>query len=250
MTVKPAHILLLAGTFEARKLAQGIPETFPDAGLTVSFAGVVSDLPDLGVRTRIGGFGGLDGLKTFMGAEGVTHIIDATHPFAAQMSRTASEAASALSVPLVRLERPAWSSEAEDQWQSVPGVAAAEQALRPGGRVFLAVGRKEIGKFTGRTDIYGLVRMIEPPAEPLPDTWDLVLSRPSQDVVAEIDLFKRHGIDCVVSKNSGGTRSFAKIAAARALQLPVIMIERPLLPEAVCASSPSAVLEKLARLLA
>jgi precorrin-6A/cobalt-precorrin-6A reductase len=229
LTADRPHILLLAGTYEARQLARQIPERFPGIRVTASFAGVVTDLPDLGITTRIGGFGGADGLATFVKTENVTIILDATHPFAVQMSRNAADVANLLGCSLIRLERPAWNAEPTDPWLSVRSVEDAVQSLPSGARAFLAIGRKELPAFYKRRDIFGLARMIEPPPGPLPDGWSLVLSRPPQTVEEEKTLFKNHRISHVVTKNSGGSRSFAKIAAARQLKLPLIVIERPVL---------------------
>ncbi|MHA7774539.1 cobalt-precorrin-6A reductase [Roseibium sp. M-1] len=230
MTADPPHILLLAGTAEARQLAGRLADAYPHARLTASFAGVVSDLPDLGVPTRIGGFGGVDGLTTYLRQNSVSLVIDATHPFAAQMSRNAAAATTTLGLPLVRLERPGWKPQAGDRWTSVASMDDAAALLPLGARAFLAIGRKEIGRFTGRTDIFGLARMIEAPEKPLPDHWQLILARPAHTVAEEVRLFEQHRITHVVTKNSGGTRSYPKIEAARKLGLAVIMVERPELP--------------------
>ncbi|WP_420412327.1 cobalt-precorrin-6A reductase [Roseibium sp.] len=246
MTTDNPHILLLAGTHEARLLAKQLPERFPGVRLTASFAGVVKDLPELGITTRVGGFGGTEGLAAFVRAENVSAIVDATHPFAAQMSRNASDVANQLGVPLIRLERPAWFAGPGDQWQAVSTIEEAAIALPAGARAFLAVGRKEVSAFYHRTDIYGLARMIEPPENPLPDGWSLLLSRPPQDADEEVVLFEHHNISHVVTKNSGGTRAFAKIKAARRLQLPVIIIERPKLPNAETVAGVPETLDRLA----
>lgn len=246
---KTDHILLLAGTTEARLLARALGERFPSARVTASFAGVVSDLPDLGVPTRIGGFGGAGGLGDYLEAEAVTVVIDATHPFAAQMSRNAASAAAAAGLPLIRLERPAWTPGEDDSWRPMATLEEAAQALPPGARAFLSVGRKEIGLFTHRTDLFGLARMIEPPAQPLPVHWQLVLSRPPQTADEEIALFKSHGITHLVTKNSGGGRSYAKIEAARRLGVPVLMVDRPVLAAAETAGNVEEVLDRLAALL-
>ncbi|WP_198338280.1 cobalt-precorrin-6A reductase [Labrenzia sp. VG12] len=231
------HILLLAGTHEARQLARALSKTFPETRLTASFAGAVSDLPDLGVPTRVGGFGGVDGLRAYLAAEAVTIIVDATHPFAAQMSRNAAAAADLPLATLLRLDRPGWTAESGDTWQSFGTLKEAAAALPTGARVFLSVGRTDIGLFTHRTDLFGLARMIEPPSEPLPPHWQLILARPPQAVEEELSLMETHRITHLVTKNSGGTRAFAKIAAARRLSLPVFMISRPDLPEAETAGS-------------
>ncbi|MCR9280512.1 MAG: cobalt-precorrin-6A reductase [Rhodobacteraceae bacterium] len=250
MTAKADHILLLAGTSEARQLARTLAETFPESRLTASFAGAVRDLPDLGVPTRVGGFGGTDGLLAFMRHEGITFIVDATHPFAAQMSHNAAEAAKMLKVPLVRLERPCWQPGEGDAWTNVLTMDDAARALPDGARAFLAIGRKEIERFTHRNDIFGLVRMIEPPKTRLPSAWELILSRPPASADEEVSLFLEKNITHVVTKNSGGSRSYAKIEAARVLKRPVIMIARPDLPEAETAPTNSALVDRLRQILA
>lgn len=234
---KRDHVLLLAGTFEARRLAGALAEAFPAARLTASFAGAVSDLPDLGIPTRVGGFGGADGLSAYLAREQVTVLVDATHPFAARMSRNAAAAAAATGTALIRLERPAWSPVEGDAWQSMATLEDAANALPRGARAFLSVGRKEIGLFTHRSDLFALARMIEPPPEALPGPWQLVLARPAQTAEEEIALLERHGITHVVTKNSGGTRAYAKIEAARRLNLPVLMVGRPALPDAETAGT-------------
>ncbi|WP_422040327.1 cobalt-precorrin-6A reductase [Roseibium sp.] len=243
------HILLLAGTFEARQLAKQLADRFTGVRVMASFAGIVKDLPDLGVPTRVGGFGGIAGLSDFLRSEDVTLVIDATHPFAAQMSRNASEACRTLRLPLIRLERPAWTALPDDDWILFDSMRDAAQALPAHARAFLAVGRKEIGQFTWREDICCLARMIEAPQQPLPAGWDLILRRPPQSSSEEADLLRKHGITHVVTKNSGGERSYAKIEAARSLKLPVLMIDRPQLPEAETAPDLTGVLKKAQELM-
>ncbi len=221
------HILILAGTPEARQLACALAERFPDVRLTASFAGAVSDIPDPGIPARTGGFGGADGLAAFIEQEHVTFVIDATHPFAEQISRNAVKAAKDTNVPLIRFERPEWTLEKGDLWESVSSLAEAAERLPREARVFLAIGRKEIAAFCHRSDLFAVARMIEPPDVRLPPHWYLELSRPAQSVEAEESLLRKHRITHLVSKNSGGGRSHAKIKAARHLQIPVIMIERP-----------------------
>lgn len=242
---KPDHILLLAGTFEARLLARALAEQFPAARVTASLAGAVSDLPDLGVPTRVGGFGGTKGLEAYLKAEAVTVLIDATHPFAAQMSRNAAAAATAAGTALLRLQRPAWRPVDGDTWQAMASLEEAKSVLPAEARVFLSVGRKDIGLFTHRSDLFGLARMIEPPGADLPDHWHLVLARPAHMADEEIALLERHRITHLVTKNSGGTRAYAKIEAARRLGLPVLMVERPALPEAETADSVEDILKRL-----
>lgn len=227
MTTSTPHVLLLAGTQEARLLAKQIPERHPNLRLTVSFAGAVKDLPDLGVPTRIGGFGGVEGLTDYLATERVTVLLDATHPFAIQMSQHAQAAAQRTGTPLLRMDRPPWQPGPEDRWITVENLQEAARLIPSGARAFLAIGRNEIDRFRSRTDIFALVRMIEPPANRLPEDWALVLARPPQDEDAECRLLQQHHITHVVTKNSGGTRSAAKLAAARHLGLDVIMVARP-----------------------
>ncbi|MCX2724230.1 cobalt-precorrin-6A reductase [Roseibium salinum] len=231
MAAERHHILLLAGTQEARLLAKALADAFPERRLTVSFAGAVRDLPELDVPVRVGGFGGVAGLIDYAGRDKVSLIIDATHPFAARMSGNAVEAARALDLPLIRLERPQWTSEPGDRWHPVASTTEAAARLPAGARAFLAIGRKDIQLFCRRTDIFGLVRMIEPPSAPLPEHWKLILKRPPLSAEEEIALFQTHRISHVVTKNSGGMSSYAKIDAARRLGLDVIMVERPVLAE-------------------
>ena len=248
MTRTPDHILLLAGTFEARQIASRLTSEFPDLQVTASFAGAVRDLPDLGVPTRIGGFGGVLGLTDYLLKERIQLIIDATHPFAAQMSRNAAEACERIELPLFRLERAAWRSVEGDNWRAAASVQDAVATLPTNSRAFLAVGRKEIQLFATRNDIYGLARMIEPPSPPVPLHWDLVHARPASDVEDEIALLTTHRITHVVTKNSGGTRSYAKIEAARRLQLPITMVDRPELPVAETVSEVPELLDKIRNL--
>lgn len=231
------HILLLAGTFEARNLAQLLKEALPEARIIASFAGAVSSLPDLGVETRVGGFGGAEGLAAFLETNAVDLVIDATHPFAAQMSTNAVKACGMTETPIIRLERPPWREEDGDHWMGFADLNAAAEAIPAGARAFLAVGRKDIGCFTHRTDVFALARMIERPDTPLPQHWQLHLDRPSSNIEDETALLEEHGIDHLVAKNSGGPRASAKLVAARRLGVPVLMIDRPELPPAPVATT-------------
>lgn len=220
-----------------------------DAGFagTVSFAGRVARPKRQPLPQRVGGFGGIAGLRSHLKAEAITHVIDATHPFAAQMSRNAIEACSAEGVPLIALTRPPWHPAAGDNWHRVRDVKAAVEALdRPACRVMLAVGRMHLSEFAPRPQHFYLLRLVDPPTVtlPLPDTHVIVDRGPfSQD--ADRTLMQEHRIDLVVSKNAGGTAAYAKIAAARDLGLPVLMIDRPALPKRHEAFSPDAVMRWL-----
>ncbi|WP_417671703.1 cobalt-precorrin-6A reductase [Roseibium sp.] len=239
-------ILLLAGTQEARLLPNLLQKHMPDVQVIASFAGAVSQLPDLGVPTRVGGFGGPEGLADYCRSEEIDFLVDATHPFAAQISRNACHAARLVALPLFRLTRAPWAETDGDGWHRVGDLDAAASCLPAGSKPFIAVGRKEIKRFCHRSDLEAVVRMIERPTCSLPAGWSLQLSRPSKTSREEEAFFRTHGITHVVSKNSGGEASYAKIAAARALSLPVIMIDRPDLPQAIEFHDPSALCEAIA----
>jgi precorrin-6A/cobalt-precorrin-6A reductase len=197
---------------------------------------------------RVGGFGGIAGLVNHLRREGVTHLIDATHPFASQMSRHAVVAAREAGVAHAILTRPAWTPVPGDDWQRVPDMAGAVAALaRPRMSVMLAVGRMHLADFAPNPQHRYLLRLVDPPAGPLPlpDT-DIIVDRGPFDVAADRALMERHGIEIVVSKNAGGGGAYAKIEAARSLGLPVVMIDRPEQPEGLTFHEIGAVLDWIA----
>ena len=181
---------------------------------------------------RVGGFGGAEGLAAYLRAHAITHVIDATHPFAAQMSRNAVAGCAEAGVPLLALTRPPWEAVPGDSWQEVPDIAAAAAALdRPAQTVLLAVGRMHLPDFAGNPQHRYILRLVDPPKAPppFPDHRVIVDRGPFREA-GDRQLMETEGVGLVVSKNSGGTGAYAKIAAARALKLPVIMIARPPVP--------------------
>lgn len=222
-------ILILGGTGEARQLAGRLVALGHD--VTSSLAGRTAAplLPPGTVRT--GGFGGAEGLAAFLRAGGFTHLIDATHPFAARISVNAVAASAATGMPLIRLERPAWTPPAGTAWIEVDGIAEAAAALPEGGRVLLTIGRQEIGAFAGRTDCMFAARVIDPP-EIIPAGWEIISARGPFSVADETALMTARGITHLVSKNSGGDQAAAKLEAAAALGVTVVMVRRPMLPKA------------------
>ncbi len=218
------RILILAGTNDARLLANRLVADGYD--VISSFAGVTENpiLPN--GKIRKGGFGGVEGMRHSLAEEKIDILIDATHPFAAIISRHAAEAGS----HLLRLERPAWEAQEGDQWIHVDDIPAAAAVLPNEARVLLTIGRKEVAAFTTRTDLSGVARMIEPPEVDLPSQWQLVLQRPPFTLEAEIDLMRGAKITHLVTKNAGGTETIEKLEAARALGLPVVMVARPFKP--------------------
>jgi precorrin-6A/cobalt-precorrin-6A reductase len=223
--------LLLGGTAEAAILAWRIARERPGDRLVVSLAGRTLAPDAAPGETRIGGFGGAVGLAAFLVTERITRLVDATHPFAVGISRNATAAATQARIPRIALLRSPWVAVPGDRWIEVACLKAARDALPAGARPFLALGRQHIAPFRHRRDIAPVLRMVDPPAEPLPFAATLVIGRPGVSVEAEAALLREHAVTHLVSRNSGGTRSHAKIAAARRLGIPVIMIARPPEPE-------------------
>jgi precorrin-6A/cobalt-precorrin-6A reductase len=223
--------LILGGTGDANRLADALIRANIDA--VYSYAGRTKIPLPHALPTRIGGFGGAEGLADFIAGEKITHVIDATHPFAAEMSRHAVTACAAANVPLIALERAPWVRMIGDNWCEVADINAAVAALpdRPS-RVFLAIGRQHIAPFAAKPEHAYTLRFVDAPdgALPLPNA-DIIVSRGPFTLEAELELMRSRGIEWVVARNSGGTGARAKIDAARALSLPVIMIARPELPE-------------------
>jgi precorrin-6A/cobalt-precorrin-6A reductase len=225
------RILILGGTTEARLLAGRLAGR-PDLAVTVSLAGRTAAIIDQKAPTRVGGFGGMTGLAAYLGEERIDALVDATHPFAEIISAHAIEAAKATETPLIALRRPAWPRVAGDDWRAVPTMAAAVEAIgQAPRRVFMAVGRKEIAIVAGALQHFYLVRSVDP-IEPAPDLPNaaFVVGRGPFTEAGDRALLSAHKIELIVSRNSGGEAGYAKIAAARALALPVIMVSRPLLP--------------------
>ncbi len=197
-----------------------------------SYGGRTRAPADQPLPTRIGGFGGVRGLTDYIRAEAITHVIDATHPFAAEMSRNAIEACAETGTPLIALERAPWAQASGDNWIEVPDVNAAVVALpeRPA-NVFLAIGRQHIAPFATRPQHAYTLRFVDPPEAPLPFPADVIVSRGPFTLDTELEMLPARGIAWIVARNSGGDGARAKIDAARMLSLPVIMISRPELPE-------------------
>ncbi|HJC28788.1 MAG TPA: cobalt-precorrin-6A reductase [Candidatus Dietzia intestinipullorum] len=227
----PGRILILGGTNEARQLAD-LMET---AGLDVvtSLAGRVSRPRLPRGEVRIGGFGGPEGLAHWLRQNDVSAVIDATHPFAETISDSAARAAGHTGVPLLRLHRRPWSPQPDDEWIRVPDMAAAAEAVRERfRRPMLTVGRQGLAAFAGDTRGSYLIRCVEPPTGALPHRYLLVLDRGPFGVDSERALMSRHRIDALVTKNSGGEATEAKLEAARELRIPVVMVDRPQAPPA------------------
>jgi precorrin-6A/cobalt-precorrin-6A reductase len=243
------RVLILGGTSEASALATQLAAR---ADLTVisSFAGRVRQpLLPAGI-VRVGGFGGVDGLISYLVDENIEVVIDATHPFASKISGNAELACNTLSLPLIALERPPWEPNEHDCWCTVPDAqAAASMVNHQPNRVFLSIGRQEVGAFSNCEDAWFLVRAIDAPSETLPANSKLILKRGPFHLNDELQMLRSESITLIVSKNSGGTATYSKIEAARALRIPVVMIDRPRKHNVPTVPQPDDVLQKLAQLL-
>jgi precorrin-6A/cobalt-precorrin-6A reductase len=222
------HILILGGTTEARQLGETLASR-AEIAVTLSLAGVTRNPHAQAVPTRRGGFGGTEGLVRYLRNNEVVALIDATHPYAATMSAHAVEAASQSGTPIVSLCRPPWSAVAGDCWHDADDALAAVDALGSEARnVLLAIGRQEVAAFASAPQHHYLIRSVDPVEPPLPvPSAQYLLDRGPFTEAGERELMHRHGIQVLVAKNSGGQATYGKIAAARSLQLPVVLLRRP-----------------------
>ena len=222
------RVLILGGTGEAAELAakvaniQGIEAITSLAGRTRQPSLPLGDL-------RIGAFGGVIGLVNYLHQMKIDVLIDATHPFATQIASNASEAAIAVNIPRLKLIRPPWEQVNGDRWIEVDSIKAAAAVVEnQSKRVFLSIGRQEIGAFAHLQHIWFLMRMIDPPeAKALVPPGKLLCDRGPFHLHNEREMLIQHEIDTIVSKNSGGDATYAKLVAARELNLPVVMVKRP-----------------------
>lgn len=220
-------ILILGGTREAAELAKRLVARHPQARIITSLAGRTKEPAPLAGEVRVGGFGGPEGLARFLADNAVTRVIDATHPFARQISVNAVTAAKIASVPLdVKIREP-WRRQPDDHWIEVESLEKARDAIPSGARVLLALGSQHIGLFETRDDVHFVVRMVDPPQTPLAlADYALVIGRPGDSAATETMLLIAHAITHIVCRNSGGKAAYAKIEAARQMRLPVIIVSR------------------------
>jgi precorrin-6A/cobalt-precorrin-6A reductase len=224
------RILLLGGTTEAGLMARALAGAGIDA--VYSYAGRTATPAAQPLPVRIGGFGGIEGLCAYLRDHGISHLIDATHPFAGQMSAHAVAASHATGTPLLALERAPWQPGPGDRWIRTADVAAAVASLpEDPARVFLAIGKQSLDAFAARPQHHYLLRLVDPPEAALPvPQARVILGRGPFTPAGDLALLRDHGVQIVVAKNAGGQGAEAKLAAARALALPVILIERPQVP--------------------
>ncbi len=238
--VMTKKVVILGGTTEARKLANLLVETYGNALCVVSsLAGRTTNprLPKGGIRE--GGFGGVEGLTTYLRDVKPDLLIDATHPYAAQISAHAVEAAKTTNTPHIMLLRPAWVEEDSDHWVHVPDITTAVQEIsRRSDACLITTGINDVAAFTPIITTKLFVRLIEAPKNPLPiPDAEIIIGTPPYKKDDEVALFRLLGIDLIVSKNAGGDGTVAKIQAARTLGIKVIMIDRPAMPDCVMVGS-------------
>ncbi|GLV26680.1 cobalt-precorrin-6A reductase [Sphingobium sp. Cam5-1] len=226
------HILILGGTTEASALAKALAERGERAML--SYAGRTGNPRAQPVPVRVGGFGGAAGLAAFLKEGEFTHLIDATHPFAAMISANAAAAAREAGVAHLILTRPEWQAGEGDRWTHVPDITGAVGALDgTPRRVMLALGRMHVEAFAAQPQHHYLLRFVDAPeAPPALPNHHLLVDRGPFTLDGDLALMRAHAIDLIVAKNAGGEGARAKIDAARTLGLPVLMIDRPALPQA------------------
>lgn len=223
-------VLILGGTEEARQLAEQL--VLMGHQVTTSYAGRTQDpIPPRG-EVRTGGFGGAGGLRDYLISNGIDRLVAASHPYAVQMAVHAVEAAKMAGVKLVRLIRPPWKEPQYAFWHHVRNAEEAATGLPSGARVLLTTGHGGLEHFLARNDCTFVVRSVEPPAVPLPANARSLLARPPYFLNRELELMQHEGISHLVTRNSGGVQTEAKLKAAEQLRLAVVMIARPALPEA------------------
>ncbi len=232
MSERRVRLLILGGTTEAAALARRVDAEMGERiAVTTSLAGRLPGRPDLPGEVRVGGFGGAEGLAAYLAEANFDLLVDATHPFAAVISQAAVEACAARAIPRLMLVRPPWVAEPGDDWREVDSFAEAA-VLLPGlaRRVFLATGPGGTAAFAPLAEIWFLLRLFAPQATPLPLVrYETIIARPPFTLAGETALLARHRVEALVCKNSGGPTD-AKLAAARAVGLPVLILRRPPLP--------------------
>jgi precorrin-6A/cobalt-precorrin-6A reductase len=225
------RVLILGGTEDATELAAKAI-SFARVEVITSLAGRTLQPGVVSENLRIGGFGGVAGLVSYLREQQIDVLVDATHPFAAQISWNAAQAAEETHLPYLRLNRPPWQPVDGDKWLQVEDLAAAVDLLPDlAERIFLSIGRQELSLFS-HLNLWCLMRMVEPPSPPSPlPPGHILLERGPFSLEGERSLLQQYEIGAIVSKNSGGRATYAKILAARELGIPVVMVKRPPLPE-------------------
>ena len=240
------RLLILGGTGDGVELASQATK-IPGVEVISSLAGRTITPKSLVGAVRIGGFGGEAGLVEYLQTEQIDLLIDATHPFAAQISGNAAGAARQVGIPWLMLIRPGWERLPQDDWIEVGRIEAAVTAIPASAkRIFLTIGRQQVALFAGLTNKWCLIRSIDPPdSSILLPPGEVLLDRGPFSLEQELQLLRDYRIEAIVSKNSGGDATYAKIIAARELGIPVIMVQRPIVPEGDVVTSVSGAIEWL-----
>jgi precorrin-6A/cobalt-precorrin-6A reductase len=244
------RLLILGGTGEAVRLAAQMVN-IPGLETITSLAGRTNEPGAIASPIRVGGFGGETGLTEYLQTMAIDLLIDATHPFAAQISRNAAQAATTVGIPALMLVRPAWERSSLDNWIEVKSIEQAVKAIpATAERIFLTIGRQQLAPFATLTDRWCLMRSIDPPVADVPlPPGKMLLDRGPFSLAQELQLLKDEQIDVIVSKNSGGAATYAKIMAARELGLPVVMVQRPIAPKGDRVETVSGAIDWLSRRL-
>lgn len=222
--------LLLAGTGEAKDIAQGLADTGLSA--IASLAGATRAPKSLAIPMRIGGFGGAAGFRAYLDEAGITAVLDATHPYAADITARTAAICHEIGLPYLQVLRPEWRPEPGDNWTVIDQEEDAALYVQPGQTVFLGTGRQTLGKFANLAGAEVICRQIDPPTGPFPFSGGrFLVGRPPFPVADEVALFESLGVNWLVVKNAGGERSRTKLIAARQLAIPVLMIRRPCMPD-------------------
>jgi precorrin-6A/cobalt-precorrin-6A reductase len=239
------RVLLLGGTTEATALAHAFTKAGIDA--VFSYAGRTANPIEQPLPTRLGGYGGAKGMAEYIIDAGITHIVDATHPFATQISQNAVEACVMTGTPMIAHERLPWVAQPGDDWLQVADTNAAISALPTApARIFLAIGKQTLPAFAAQPQHFYLLRLVDAPDAELPvPNAEVVLDRGPFTVESDMALMRTHAITHIVAKNSGGPGALAKLEAARRLHLPVILIARPTIADRPMARTLNAVMDWL-----
>lgn len=236
-------LLLLAGSGEARVIAQSLSE-MPKVEVLASLAGVTRDPRPLAAPVRSGRFGGKSNQIKFIQSNGFDAVVDATHPFAAKISERTAAICRDLNLPFLHVRRPEWQSEAGDNWTEIDSAKDAATHIPQGATVFIGSGRGTLDGFANLTGRYLICRQIDHPNEPFPyPNGEYLVGRPPFSVDDEIALFRKLRVDVLVVKNAGGIPSRTKLDAARVLGIPVLLIKRPALPDATLVETPEAAID-------
>ena len=231
-------VLLLAGSGEARVVAELLARE-PNIEAIASLSGATREPGKLPLSTRVGGFGGADGFRNWAIENGITAVIDATHPFAHRISNRSADVCASLGIPYLQVLRPGWRPSDEDNWIFIDSEDEATGYIPKGKTVFLATGRQTLDRFSGLVGRRVICRQIDPPDKPFPfQGGNYLVGRPPFSVSDELNLFRELKVDWLIVKNAGGDRSRTKLDAARELGIPVLMINRPPQHEGTTVSTP------------